>query len=139
MRRILILLLLPSGLFAGEMKSEKTLLNETQKKCAAMSKESLDKRKRSLEALEKAFTSALEELKRQSPEKAEPEEEKISLLFSTMKPVFKLGKSEVNSKTCDQTENQLRAENSLGRGETETLSPPSEQALKLLKALCGKN
>lgn len=123
-----------------KLKSSEHFYSQSQKMLQELTtKETPKKKAQALKKLETEFEATIKDYKKQNPEESNAEEDKISLLYFTMEPTFKLShKSKWSAKDCENTEAEIKSGDSVARDEGSPTTPQAGEALAWLKALCEK-
>lgn len=113
-------------------KESETLQELTQKETSKDKSQHLKK-------LEKSFKSALDQYEKESPKEGNSEEQRISLLFYTLEPVFKLAqKNSFKESSCNSTRQEIKTGDSMGRPQGHPASKQATEAYKWLDLLCSE-
>lgn len=139
MRRIILALFILSPLCAfAELKSVDEFYKESESlfKKASAEKTFKEKTKHLLD-LEKSFKKSLEAAEKENPHEASSKEKEVSLLFSTLEPVFDLAhQKKLKTDDCEKKAQSIRAGDSMGRDEGAPRSKSAQEALRWIENIC---
>lgn len=111
-------------------EESENLLKQAEQKPAA-------KKMKLLKNLQKSMQDSLDQYEKKDPKLGGTEEDKISLLYYTIEPVFKLNlKKKITRTRCQQVQQEIRTGDRMGRPEDAPSTKPALVALAWLKTIC---
>ncbi|WP_413570553.1 hypothetical protein ACLWBD_08250 [Bdellovibrio sp. HCB117] len=103
----------------------------------AQSAKTLQEKQSHLKSLEKSLKASLQEYEKENPEEAKGEEKEVSLLESTLEPVFELkDKKSLTPKDCESKKQFIITGDSMGRPEEAPRTKTAQEALRWIDVLC---
>lgn len=130
---IIVSLLLSIGAFAQVKVTD--LYKESKASLELAKKEkTFAKKSEHLKKLESSMKSSQKEYEEKMPDEGNEDEKEVHLLYYTLEPVFNMASTE----ECAKTEQAIKADDRMGRGDDAELTTRAEEALKWLKVLCKK-
>lgn len=111
-------------------QESESLLKQAEKKPTT-------KKMKLLKDLQKSMQDTLDQYEKKDPNLGSTEEDKISLFFYTLEPVFKLHqKKKITRTECQQVQQEIRTGDRMGRPEDAPASKQALVALAWLETIC---
>lgn len=118
-------------------KNVETFYQESENLLKQAEKKSAANKIKLLKDLQKSMQDTLDQYEKKDPELGSSEEDKISFLFYTIEPVFKLHqKKKITRTQCQQVQQEIKTGDRMGRTEDAPPSKPASVALAWLETIC---